>query len=495
MPPASITDRWRLRLLAARGHIAVVILVLVVLSLILMWLGYLGKLNCAGGPYFPDGRSRHWPVSKRELLMPCYSDLQFLWIGRDINNHVFPYIHGGITSDGVLYGGVVEYPVLSGLLMYFGAIGAHTDTEFFQHSALILLPFGILITVLLGLMTRWRALLWAATPPLILYSFHNWELPVVATVVGAVAVMHFGAQESPRSGRPRIGFLASAIIAAVLLSLGFSLKLYPGLFVVPLVVYVLTRGQGGRSSGEGVTEAVTTRGPVGLHDRVLSIRRAPLDWVGAGWVAAAAVVTVLAAQLPFMLLGYRGWKAALSFQGKRRSDVDTNSIWYWGVRHLTDAADIDYNSLVGVASPLLIVVSFVVVVHLGVRVWRTGEPYPWIGVSAAMLAGFMLFHKVHSPQYTLWILPFFVLLRVAWPIIMLYLLADLSLDLTIFRLFGIYTSGAPMKWWVMGGVQFGVWTHAALLAVLIVAFVRAPVRMNVPKPVGPPGKVADTVGV
>ena len=71
-----------------------------------------------------------------------------------------------------------------------------------------------------------------------------------------------------------------------------------------------------------------------------------------------------------------------------------------------------------------------------------------------MLAGFMLFHKVHSPQYTLWILPFFVLLQIRWPVIVAYLIADFVLDVTIFRLFGIYTSGSDMKWWVIGGVNF-----------------------------------------
>ncbi|MCX6471265.1 MAG: hypothetical protein NTW76_18410 [Corynebacteriales bacterium] len=474
MPAMSTSDRWRLRWHAAKGNLAVVLLVLVVLSLVFMWLGYLGKLDCGGAPYFPDGRSKHWPVGKNELLMPCYSDLQFLWVGRDINNHVFPYIHGGITDDGVLYGGVVEYPVLSGLLMYLGAIGAHTDTQFFMHSALILLPFGILVTVLLGLLVRWWALLWAATPPLILYAFHNWELPVVATAVGAVAVMVFGAQTSPRTGAPRLSLRTSSVIASVLLAIGFCLKLYPGLFVLPLAAYVLTRG--------------TPRDAAALGRRAL-------DRVGAAWVIGAAVVTVVAIQLPFMIGGFDGWKASLSFQGRRKSDVDTNSVWYWGVRHLTGGMNSTYNSIVGVASPLLILASFAVVIYLGVRVWRSGEAYPWIGVSAAMLAGFMLFHKVHSPQYTLWILPFFVLLRVAWPIIALYLLADLSLDLTIFRLFGIYTSGSPMKWWVMGGVQFGVWTHAVLLAILMVAFVRAPLRVRTPKPDGFLERVPATVAV
>ncbi len=91
--------------------------------------------------------------------MPCYSDLQFLWIGRDINNHVFPFIHGGIRPDGVLYGGAVEYPVLSGVLMYLGAIGAHTDTQFFVHLGDPVGAVRILVTVLLGLLVaaggRW----------------------------------------------------------------------------------------------------------------------------------------------------------------------------------------------------------------------------------------------------------------------------------------------------------------------------------------------------
>ena len=59
-----------------------------------------------------------------------------------------------------------------------------------------------------------------------------------------------------------------------------------------------------------------------------------------------------------------------------------------------------------------------------------------------------------------------------------YLLADLALDLTIFRLFGILNDPAhpPMKWWVIGGVNFGVWVHAVLLVYLIFAFVKAQPR-------------------
>ncbi|MGV9827499.1 hypothetical protein [Gordonia sp. NPDC003429] len=438
--------------LSRRGDAAVVTLTSMLLTAAALYWSYKFKIKCGGAPYYPDGRSHHFPVGDPHALIACYSDLMYLWVGRDINNHVFPYIHGGMGADGKLFGGVVEYPVLSGLLMYLGAIGAHTDTEFFRHSALLLAPFAFAITIMLALMTRWWVLLWAATPPLVLYAFHNWELPVVATAVGAVAVMAWGSTTSPRTGERRLSVRTAAVLAAIVLGIGFCLKLYPGFFVLPLAAYVLTR---------------TTDAHPATRD---------LDWVGALRVVGAAAVTVIAIQAPFMIAGYDGWKAALTFQGRRKSDLDTNSIWYWGLRHFTGGQNDTYNSLVGLLSPVLIMCAFAAALYLGWRRYRDIGTYPWIGVSGSMLAGFMLFHKVHSPQYTLWILPFFVLLKVRWPVIVAYLVADFILDISIFRLFGIYTSGSPMQWWVMAGVNIGVWATAAIHLYLIAALVRAPLR-------------------
>jgi hypothetical protein len=469
---------------AGRGELLLILVLALLVSSLFMWLGYLGKATCGGPPFDESGRSAIWPVGSGEIIMPCYSDLQFLWIGRDINNHVFPYIHGGITDDGVLYGGVVEYPVLSGLLMYLGASGAHTDTEFLTHSAIILVPFGILIVILLALLARWWVLLWAATPPLILYAFHNWELPVVATSVSAIAVMILGARINSRTGKPWLSLRTSALWASFILSIGFCLKIYPGLFVLPLAIFVLTRAMAPVSAESGdkpVRERMT---------------RQTLDWAGAAWVVGVAVVTVVAVQLPFMIAGFKGWQASLSFQGKRKAAVDTNTIWYWGVRHLTGSGPDDhpslYNSIVGVASPLLIIASLAVAVWLGVRHWQRGNVFPWIGVSAAMLAGFMLFHKVHSPQYTLWILPFFVLLKVDWRLMVVYLIGDLALDLTIFRMFGYLTRGEPTVWWVDAGVQFGVWSHVLCLPILIYHFVGRPLRVP-PKIASPSDSTVATV--
>ncbi|MBM7368803.1 GNAT family N-acetyltransferase [Gordonia hydrophobica] len=440
---------------AKRLHFGETTLILVVVMLFTAAssaLAYATKVGCTT-PSEP-GAKREWLYAHSGDIVPCYSDLMTMWHGRGLASHVFPYVHGGITPDGHLFGGVVEYPVLSGLLMWLSGLGADTDREFLWHNLLILAPFAFITAILLALLTRWWSLLWAATPPLMLYALHNWELPVVCAAVAGVAVMAWGGSADPTTGLRRWSVRTTAIIAAIPLGIGFSLKIYPGLFVLPLMLWVLTRGE--------------------ATDQRRDPRRGARDWLGAGGVAVSAIATVVVTQAPFMIAGYEGWKAAIDFQTKREANLSTNSIWYWGLRMVTGGETPTYNSIVDVASPLLIILAFAVACFLGWRVYQRDGVFPWLGVSGAMLAGFMVFHKVHSPQYTLWILPFFILLRVRWPIIALYLLADTVLDLTIFHLLLNYSPTTHA--WVIGGVVFGVWTHAVLLVVLIVHFVHAAPR-------------------
>ncbi|MBF6213560.1 DUF2029 domain-containing protein [Nocardia puris] len=405
--------------------------------------GYANKARCAGAPFHPDGRSVVFDYDKDAEV--CYSDIQFLWLGRDIDRHVFPYVNGGITDDGMLVGGAVEYPVLSGVLMWAGALGADNDADFLRLSALLLAPFGLLVAWMLARLSGWAALLWAAGPPLLLYAFHNWELPVVFTAVAAVYVMAVPARLSLRS---------RAMVAAVLLGLGFCLKLYPGIFVLPLMAYVLTGG------------ARETRG------------ESEYDVRGALLTGAAAAGTVLAVNLPFALAGYEGWRASITFQQLRQADITTNSIWYWGHQLLfgpESEASATWHDGVAIASPLLILAAFALAMWLGWKRFRTGGVFPWVGVSGAMLCGFLVFHKVHSPQYTLWLIPFLVLLEVPWSVIGAYLVADAAIGIGVFRYFYALGSGEPFGL-LEGVVQFGVWGRAVLLIVLFFVFLRAAPR-------------------
>ena len=425
------------------GPARLLLALVVLLTGLTLVAGYANKARCVGPEFDAQGRSGP-DFTVRANRDVCYSDIQKLWLGRDIDLHVFPYITGSITPDGELRGGTVEYPVLSGLLMWVAAVPSHTDGQFLAWSALLMAPFGLVTGWMLGRLTRWRALLWALGPPLVLYAFHNWDLPVVACAVGAVYAVH-----GWRTARP---LRERAVVAGVLLGLGFAFKLYPGAFVAPLALLVLAApGRGARP-----------------------------DWWGALRVVIAAVATVVLVNLPFALAGYEGWRASFTFQELRKVDVTTNSIWYWGFRPYSEPTNVAFQAVVDRLSPTLVLLSFVAATAAGWWRWRREGTYPWIGVSAAMLCGFLLFHKVHSPQYTLWLLPFFVLLRVRWGWIVAYLVADVTMYLGIFRL--LYLLNASPDTGLLAGltgqaVVIGVWGRAALLVVLFVVFLTVPTAL------------------
>jgi hypothetical protein len=94
-----------------------------------------------------------------------------------------------------------------------------------------------------------------------------------------------------------------------------------------------------------------------------------------------------------------------------------------------------------------------------------------------MLCGFLLLHKVHSPQYMLWLLPFFALLVVPWGWVAGYLVADAIMGIGIFRWFYALDNGADtgiLAGFAAQAVAIGVWGRAVLLVVLFVLFLRLP---------------------
>src|SRR5205807_4133750 len=88
--PETPSPRPKYRNLGALALAAVVLLCGAVLVL-----GFLNKDRCTGPVYDSLGRTENF--LKHAYADVCYSDIQYLWVGRDINKHVFPYVDGGIT--------------------------------------------------------------------------------------------------------------------------------------------------------------------------------------------------------------------------------------------------------------------------------------------------------------------------------------------------------------------------------------------------------------
>jgi hypothetical protein len=122
------------------------------------------------------------------------------------------------------------------------------------------------------------------------------------------------------------------------------------------------------------------------------------------------------------------------------------------------------------------IASFALACWIGWRRYVREGTYPWVQVSAAMLCGFLLLHKVHSPQYTLWLVPMFVLLRVPLGWAFAYFAADLAMGIGIFRWYYAIEFGQPAgiyDGFSAQAVVIGVWGRAALLLVLFFVFLKA----------------------
>jgi uncharacterized membrane protein len=352
----------------------------------------------------------------RQYSRLCYNDIQPLYGIREVEEH-FPYVDGEMrtTPDGnELVDGAIEYPVLTGLFMWLAALFSEGSNGYLVVTSILLAPFGVYVARTLARMSGRRALLWAAAPALVLYAFHNWDLLAVAAAVGGLWAWKRGRYE----------------IAAAFFGVGGALKLYPLFFLVPLALELWT-----------------------ARDRERSVRAAA---VGAGcWVAI---------NLPFFVANPAGWWATYAFHSQRGPNYD--NMWQFAF----EGADV---GTINVWTSLLIGISFLVAVIAGVRRSEDERGFPGFAVAAAMLAAFLLWNKVHSPQYTLWLLPFFVVLRVHIGWWIAYALADLAVYVGIFRWFYdllfLGEDFTAAKRLLIGGV----WARAALLALLFVVFLRA----------------------
>lgn len=188
----------------------------VVLTAVALGAGYANKARCTGPEFDAQGRSGPGYATRINADV-CYSDVQYLWPTREISEHSFPYVGGSIDDDGLLHGSALEYPVLTGLMIWVAALPADTDADFLLASALLLSAFGLLTAWLLGRLAGWRALVWALGPPLVLYGFHNWDLAVAACTAAAVYAVHGWRQELSLARR--------AMVAAAILGAGFAFLL------------------------------------------------------------------------------------------------------------------------------------------------------------------------------------------------------------------------------------------------------------------------------
>jgi uncharacterized membrane protein len=249
----------------------------------------------------------------------------------------------------------------------------------------------------------WDAALFAFAPSLILHGLTNWDLFAVAFATAAIACW---ARRWP-------------VLAGVCIGLGTAAKLYPILFLVPLLALCWRARQ--------IRTGLTT--------------------------AAAALGAVVAVNVPAFLFSgrlldpqekchgafqpERAWWQFVNLNRCRPADWD--SLWYaaqnrigaWHLFGRTGGFALDTDT-VNTWSLVLFFIALCGIVVLTLTAPRRPRLPQLLFLT---VAGFLLVNKVWSPQYVLWLVPLVALARPRWRMFLVWQATEAWLLFTRFYFF------------------------------------------------------------
>ncbi|WP_184539652.1 glycosyltransferase family 87 protein [Micromonospora polyrhachis] len=384
-----------------------IVLALVCLTLALHWVQ---KSPCQDGAW----------QNNIQYTRFCYTDVLALYYAEGLNEGKVPY------RDHP-----VEYPVVTGYFM--GALGlpVHSLGEsnpeinqgmwFYNLNALVLSVLAVAtVAVILSLRRRrpWDAAMFALSPALLVTATVNWDLL-------AIGLAAFGLYAWAKS-RPTA--------AGILLGLAGAAKLWPIFLLGPLLVLALRAN------------------------------RAKQALVAIG----AAAVSVVVVNLPIALPYRENWGRFFDLNTERA--IDWGTLWYIG-RYLDgkwnsgipgDQGPFQWLSnnipTLNYLSYFLFGLACLAVALLAIRAPRRPR---LAQLAFLVVAAFLIFSKVWSQQFVLWLLPLAVLARPRWGAFLAWQFAEVGYFLAFYgELLG--ASGKPV-------IPEGVFVLAATLRLITVA--------------------------
>lgn len=361
----------------------------------------------------------------RQYRRLCYSDIVPLLGTEQLTGGRLPYVDACVEAPGQCD----EYPVVSMYVMRLAAWMSNGTAGFFAANVVLLTIAAFAAAFCLYLMVGGRALYFALAPTLLIYAYMNWDL--IAVAFATAATLAFVNRRNVTSG--------------VLLGIGAAAKLYPALLLVPFVAQRFRE----REPDEGI------------H----------LTWAAAG--------TWLAVNLPFALAGPASWWEFFRFNGERPADWD--SLWFVACHRLSGDLYCDPTRAINVASLLLFIGGTVLVWRLKRR--RDPRFERWT-FGLAILIVFLLTNKVYSPQYGLWLLPWFALVLPKPIPFAAFSIADTAVFVTRFSWFAEYSGPGGLP---IGAFEVMIVLRAAVLVWCLVEWLRLPQTGSAP--VGRPGAV------
>jgi len=419
--------------LLGRTRLLTPLRVMFVIALVFLALGWSTKAACLQtvGTGSPDQKVANWE-NQRAYYELCYSDTVPLYGAELLSQGKFPYKSSWLELDSQgtpqkQYDGspavrYMEYPVLTGIYQYVSMSLAKTYTAVAKATGIPLLngvaevvmffniaAFGLALawlatvwaTAMLAGRRIWDAALVAASPILIFQIFTNFDALATALAIGGLLAW----------ARRRPG------LAGILIGLGVAAKLYPALFLLPLLVLGVRTGR--------LADAVRT--------------------------TAVAALTWLAVNLPVMLLYPRGWSEFYRLNTRRTQDMDS---LFNVIKSFTGWPGLDPN--LGFWQPPVVLNAVVAVLFLTccaaiAYIGLTAPQRPRLAQLAFLVvAAFLLVNKVWSPQFSLWLVPLAVLALPHRRVLLAWMTVDALVWVPrMLYLYGEQNKGLPEQWFTV----------------------------------------------
>ncbi|HEY4499790.1 MAG TPA: glycosyltransferase 87 family protein [Candidatus Paceibacterota bacterium] len=252
----------------------------------------------------------------------------------------------------------IEYPVITGLIIDItGKVGRNVP-GYFIVNALLLIGFAVASTYLLQRLTEHYPdrsgsqdnvwRYWIFAPSLLMFGVYNWDLVAVFFSICALYAMAKNKD----------------YWAAIWIAIGFSTKFFPALFFLPLLL---------------------------KQD----------NWKKIGYLIGIFIAVTLVINSYFILNAFDNWYYFFELNRTRNSNID--SIWttirFLFSPYLESVPRVNALSLVTFSG------------LYGWLMWRFRKA-DTVKLCFLSVLAFLLTNKVFSPQYLLWLLPFFVIFSV-----------------------------------------------------------------------------------
>jgi uncharacterized membrane protein len=270
-----------------------------------------------------------------QYIHACYSDLPSLFGARGLDNNAWPY-----TSDE----NSVEYPVLTGMVMYATSFVANSPVSYFNVNIFFLVLLFVATVLIVRKIRPEFAYIVPVAPAMIASLYINWDLWAIATMM--LAIYWFDRKQYTNS--------------ALLIAISISTKFLPIFLLIP-IGFILWRDS-------KVKELVK-------------------------YVAIVAV-TWIAINAPFALTTPTGWWRFYKLNLER--GPDWGSIWL-----ALQQLGINFTNL----NYLSILLLLIALTSIAILLFELKHTPTLASVSFLVLASVMVASKVYSPQYVLWLTP------------------------------------------------------------------------------------------